>query len=184
MIEKFVVFNPTTKEYFKRGYGTTADPVKARIYNRPNHASNSLKRKHWTGDGFAVYPIQTEFPMLHDHFDTYKAVGEGITIPFSTVVDYFRQLYFIDIAGTKAGEFPMSVGLIDLFYAKMKFIKGFGNGDNVMVNEKTFETDKPLHAMIGAEILKMFGYDTQGQRVAMFKIDWFDAAGVRRGEDY
>jgi hypothetical protein len=179
MVDKFVVYNPTTKEYFKRGYGKTEDPAKARIYNKTNHARNSMNRKKWLTEGFDVFAITADFPMIKGEFDTYKAVNDGISIPFRTIVDYFRQMYAMDIAGTQPSAFPMSLDLIDVFYQKIKHMAVMGNGDNFMVTDKTFETDKPLHAMVGAEILKMFGYDTQGKRVAMFQVDWLDAQGLR-----
>ena len=180
-MEKYVVFNPNTKEYFKRGYGYTANTKYARLYSRVGDARNSLRRKRLPKyDGWDIYPVDVAFPNDDAAMDTFKAVSDGVPLPFDTVVFYFQQMYQIDISGQCADVFPMSVDLIAAFYRGLRFLAGSGNGDKFVLTEKTLEKEMPLLMMLGSEIIKMFGYETQGRRIALFEIDWFDASGVAR----
>ena len=179
MIEKFVVYNEDTKEYVKRGYGRTTDQKRARLYSRRGDAVNSLRRK-WL-DGFDVYPVSMDLSVNTGPkgFDTFEALWGVSPTPFEVVVKYFREMYEIDVAGTQSEKFPMCVDMIDVFQRNLKFLKGWGNGDSFMITSHTCENERPLPQMLSEEMIRMFGYETQGRRVAVFQVDWLDENGMR-----
>lgn len=176
MIEKFVIYNKDTKEYFKRRYERTTDQKRARIYSRRGDAQNSLNRKGRWLTGFEVYPVSMDLTVAQT-FDTFEALRGIEPVPFKVVTEYFRGMYEIDVAGTKPTEFPMCVDMVEVFLRNLKFLKGWRNGDNFMITSKTCENERPLPQMLAEEMIRMFGYETQGCRVAVFQVDWLDENG-------
>lgn len=184
MEKKFVVYNPITKEYFKRNYGVTTETKRARLYNRTGDARNSLNRKngHY-GSHFSVYEVGVDFPMDglgNTPFNTMKAVNDGTALPFSVVVKYFQSMYQIDISGQCGGYFPLSVDLIAAFYRRYPPLRGMTNGACLMLTDSGFDAEMPLVMMLVSEIIKMFGYESQGKRAALLEIDWFNEDGSLR----
>lgn len=179
MIEKFVIYNKDTKEYFKRRWGRTTDQKRARIYSRRGDAVNSLRRKYL--DGFDVYPVSMDLTVSTGTrgFDTFEALRGIEPVPYKVVTEYFRGMYEIDVAGTKPTEFPMCVDMIDVFLRNLKYLSGWKNGDNFMITSATCEKERPLQQMLAEEMIRMFGYETQGRRVAVFQVDWLDEDGMR-----
>lgn len=183
MEKKFVVFNPVTREYFKRNYGVTAETKRARLYNRVGDARNSLKRKRSMGNGFDIFEVDVDFPMegpKSTTFNTIKAVNDGTPLPFSTIVKYFQSMYQIDISGQCGHTFPLSVDLIAAFHRRYPHLRGMTNGARIMLTESGFDAEMPLVMMLVSEIIKMFGYESQGKRAALLEIDWFDEDGCMR----
>lgn len=183
MIEKFVVYSKESGEYFKRGYGLTLDQKRARLYSRRGDAVNSLRRKGRYMHNFDVYPVlmdlTVEVPATQEEFDTFKAVQDVEAMPFQVAVKYFRDMYSLDIAGTRPSAFPLSVDMVAIFSENIKHL-GNTNGTQFLLSDKIFETSRPLPQMIGAELLRQFGYTSSGKRVALFKVDWFEGEGVRK----
>jgi hypothetical protein len=177
VIEKFVVYNKDTKEYFKRGYGLTTEQKRARLYSRRGDAVNSLRRK-WL-DGFDVYPVNMDLTvkMGAKGFDIFEALWGVTPTPFEVVVKYFREMYEIDVAGTQPEKYPMCVDMVEVFVRNMKSLKGWHTGDNFMITSNTCENERPLPQMLAEEMIRMFGYETQGRRVAVFQVDWLDENG-------
>lgn len=181
MIEKFVVYNKSTKEYFKRGYGLTTEQKGARLYSRRGDAQNSLNRKGRWMTGFEVYPVSMDLTVAQT-FDTFEALRGIEPVPYKTVTDYFRSMYEIDVAGTQPVKFPMCVDMIGVFLRNLKYLSGWKNGDNFMITSATCEKERPLQQMLAEEMIRMFGYETQGRRVAVFQVDWLDEDGVQNND--
>ena len=178
MIEKFVVYNKDTKEYFKRGYGLTTEQKGARLYSRRRDAQNSLNRRGRWLTGFEVYPVSMDLTVAQT-FDTFEALRGIEPVPYKTVTDYFRSMYEIDVAGTQPEKYPMCIDMVEVFVRNLKYLKGWRTDDNFMITSKTCENERPLPQMLAEEMIRMFGYETQGRRVAVFKVDWFDEDGER-----
>lgn len=187
MVEKFVVFNKTTGEYFKRGYGVTTDQKYARLYTRRCDAQNSLNRHRWRGLNFDVYPVSMDLTVgaVSDTpvFDSLVAVSAMEPLPFKVAVDHFRDAYGFDLAGTLPGVYTVSYDMIDLFHRNFKHLSG-PNGVRFLLSEEIFDKESPLPQMLGAELLRQFGVTVMGKRVALFEVDWFDAEGKHNVNGY
>ncbi len=120
---------------------------------------------------FLVLALLT-FGAYSNHFDNAFHFDD-----FHTVVDYFRNMLYLDITGNSADHYQMSFNILDVFFASNRFLKGMPNGSTFVISENTF-AEQPAHVvMVGNETLRIFGFEEDSRRLAAFVVDWWTDEG-------
>lgn len=176
MIERFVIREVGTGRFIGDKWDfIVGDEERARIYKSRRAASCSMTRKRLSKADYQIVPVTFTF----DKKDKWKVPNlNGVaTMDFHTVVDYMRNMLYLDITGSQADHYQMSFNIIDVFFYSNRFLRGMPNGSTFIVSENSF-VDQPAHiVMVGNEILRIFGFDEDSRRLASFTVDWWDADG-------
>lgn len=176
MIERFVVRNRDTGFYLgERWQSWVADEERARIYKSRGAAACSMTRKRLDKTECAIVPVTFTFS-TKDKWVVPDLNGVA-TLNFHTVVDYMRNMLYLDIVGNQGDHYQMSFNIIDVFFASNRFLKGMPNGSTFVISEKTFAEQPPHILMVGNEILRIFGFEENERRIAAFVVDWWDGDG-------
>jgi hypothetical protein len=173
MIERYVVRNRETGWYLgERWQFWVGDEERARLYKSKGAASCSMTRKRLNKAECEIVPVGFTFSAK----DKWKVPNlNGVaTMEFHTVVDYMRNMLTLDITGNSGDHYQMSFNILDVFFHSNRFLPGMPNGSTFIISEKTF-AEQPAHiVMVGNEILRLFGFEEDGRRLAAFTVDWWD----------
>lgn len=176
MIQRYVVRERGTGRFLgERWQFLVGDEERARIYKSKGAASCSMTRKRLNKADYEIVPVSFTFSTK----DKWKVPDlNGVaTLNFHTVVDYMRNMLYLDIVGNQSDHYQMSFNIIDVFFASNRFLKGMPNGSTFIISEKTFAEQPPHILMVGNEILRIFGFEENERRIAAFVVDWWDGDG-------
>jgi hypothetical protein len=173
MIERFVIREVGTGRYIgERWEFLVGDEERARLYKSRRAAACSMTRKRLNKADYEIVPVTFTF----DKKDKWKVPNLNGVAPmdFHTVVEYMHNVVQVDITGNYRGHFQMSFNILDIFFDDNRFLSGMPNGSTFIISEKTFEGEEGHYLMVGNEILRQFGFDEEGRRIAAFVVDWWD----------
>ena len=176
MIERFVVRNKDTGFYVGEKWRFwEADEEGARIYKSRRAAACSMSRKRLSKTENEIVPVTFTFSAK----DKWKVPNLNGVVPieFHNIAEYMRRIMQVDITGNYRSEFQLSLNILDVFFNDNRFLSGMPNGSTFIISEKTFVGESGLHLMVGNEILRTFGFDEEGRRIAAFVVDWWNDDG-------
>lgn len=178
MIQRYVVRERGTGRFLgEKWHFLVGDEERARLYKTKGAASCSMTRKRLNKADYEIVPVAFTF----DKKDKWKVPNLNAVAPmnFHVVVEYMRSVVQADITGNQNNYYQMSFNILDVFFKTNRFLRGMPNGSTFVINENVFEGETGYVLMIGNEILRQFGFDEEGRRIAAFVVDWWDGDALK-----